>query len=111
MFLFTSRGFTSVSMDEALANMRQSEGYRLIDVRTPGEFARGHLPGAENLPNETIVSGEPVKALPDLQQTLYVYCRSGSRSKQAARKLAAAGYTNIIECGGVLDYTGPLVTD
>ena len=41
-----------------------------------------------------------------LDQVIYVYCRSGNRSKQASEKLAAMGYTNIVEFGGILDWTG-----
>ena len=44
--------------------------------------------------------------LPDKEQTIYVYCRSGRRSKEASAKLAAMGYSHIIECGGILDWTG-----
>ena len=46
--------------------------------------------------------------LPDKDQVIYVYCRSGNRSKQAAEKLAALGYTNIIEFGGIIDWTGEI---
>ena len=55
--------------------------------------------------NEDIRSTEP-EELPDKDQVIYVYCRSGRRSKEAAAKLAELGYTNIVECGGILDWTG-----
>ena len=55
--------------------------------------------------NEDILSAEP-EALTDKDQVIYVYCRSGRRSKEASEKLAALGYTNIIEIGGILDWTG-----
>ena len=79
----------------------------LIDVRTPAEFAAGHIPGAINIANESIDSEVPAE-LPDMDQIIYVYCRSGNRSKQAAEKLAAIGYTNIIEFGGIVDWTGDI---
>lgn len=79
--------------------------YLILDVRRADEFAEGHIPGAVNVANEDILSTEPTE-LPDKDQVIYVYCRSGRRSKEAAAKLAALGYTNIVECGGILDWTG-----
>ena len=76
-----------------------------MDVRRADEFAEGHIPGAINIANEDILSAEPAE-LPDKDQVIYVYCRSGNRSKQASEKLAAMGYTNIVEFGGILDWTG-----
>ena len=67
--------------------------------------AEGHIPRTINIANETIGAEAPAE-LPDKNQIIYVYCRSGNRSKQAAEKLAALGYTNIIEFGGIIDWTG-----
>ena len=86
-----------------------SEGdYVVVDVRRADEFASGHIPGAIHIANESIISTTPAE-LPDKDQVIYVYCRSGRRSKDAASKLAAMGYTHIIECGGILDWTGDTV--
>ena len=49
--------------------------------------------------------------LPDLEQTILVYCRSGRRSKEASQKLADRGYTNVYEFGGIIDWTGEVVTE
>lgn len=81
--------------------------YIILDVRREDEFAAGHIPGAINVANESIDTEAPAE-LPDKDQVIYVYCRSGNRSKQAASKLAAIGYTNIIEFGGILDWTGEI---
>ena len=81
--------------------------YIILDVRRPDEFAEGHIPGAINYANEDIIDKEP-EVLPDKNQTIYVYCRSGNRSKQASEKLANMGYKNIIEFGGIIDWTGDL---
>lgn len=81
--------------------------YIILDVRRADEFAEGHIPGAINVANESIGGSEPVE-LPDKDQLIYVYCRSGNRSKQAAEKLAALGYSNIIEFGGIIDWTGEI---
>lgn len=79
----------------------------ILDVRTTEEYREGHLPGALSLPNETI--GEvPPALLPDRNVCLLLYCRSGRRSQQAAQKLARMGYTNVVDLGGLRDWTGPL---
>ncbi len=97
--------YTSISMDEAKEIFKTPGDYIILDVRRADEFADGHIPGAINVANESIVDKEPVE-LPDKQQTIYVYCRSGNRSKQASEKLAKMGYTSIIEFGGILDWKG-----
>ncbi len=99
--------YESISMSEALARMQEDKGYILVDVRREDEFIAGHIPGAINIPNETIGTFE-ISLLPNKRQNIYVYCRSGSRSKQASSKLVKLGYTNIIEIGGILDYNGKL---
>ena len=99
--------YEKISMSEGLARMESDENYILLDVRRADEFEAGHIPGAVNLPNEEIGTEEN-PSLPDKAQTIYIYCRSGNRSKQAADKLLALGYTNIIEFGGIIDYTGEL---
>ena len=92
-------------MEEAKEIFQEKGDYLIVDVRRADELAEGHIPGAINIANEDIVSSEPAE-LPDKDQVIYVYCRSGNRSKQASEKLAAMGYTNIVEFGGILDWTG-----
>lgn len=99
--------YESISMSEGIERMENDEGYIILDVRRADEFEAGHIPGAVNLPNEEIANNE-IAMLSDKEQTIYIYCRSGNRSKQAANKLAALGYNNIIEFGGILDYTGEI---
>lgn len=94
-------------MEEGLALMQEDSGYILLDVRRTDEFEEGHIPGAINIPNESIGS-EEIAELPDKNQTIYVYCRSGNRSKQASQKLVDLGYTNVIEFGGIIDYSGEI---
>ena len=78
-----SNTYQQITVQEA-ANIMQSEtNYILLDVRTAQEYASGHIPGAVNLPNETITS-EAIQQLPDKEQLILVYCRSGNRSKQAS---------------------------
>lgn len=98
-------GYISISMEEAKEIFATPGEYIILDVRTPSEYANGHIPGAINIANESIVDERPAK-LPDLNQIIYVYCRTGHRSKLASAKLAELGYTNIYEFGGILDWDG-----
>ncbi len=103
-------GYRQVTTAEAVNIMQTEENYVILDVRTAQEFASGHIPGAVLLPNETIGT-EDIPLLPDKDQLILVYCRSGNRSKQAAEKLAQLGYTNIVEFGGINSWTGEIVTE
>lgn len=89
--------------------MERESGYIILDVRRPDEYATGHIPNAINIPNENIGTDE-ISQLPDKDQLIMVYCRSGRRSKEAAEKLAALGYTNIVEFGGIIDWKGETVS-
>ena len=95
--------FRQISMEEAAAMMQAQEGYIILDVRTVQEYESGHIPGAICIPNETISDAE-IPQLPDKDQLILVYCRSGRRSKIAAEALVELGYTNIKEFGGIIDW-------
>ena len=99
--------FQQISMDAAITQMAEEDNFILLDVRTPEEFADGHIPGAINIPNESIGEND-IAELPDKEQRIYVYCRSGNRSKQASAKLVNLGYTNVVEIGGIIDYHGEI---
>ena len=100
--------YRQIHSSDAAAMMESETDYILLDVRTQEEYAHAHIPGAICIPNETIGS-EEIPELPDKDQLILVYCRSGNRSKQAAEKLVKLGYTNIVEFGGILDWTGETV--
>ena len=100
-------GYEQISQTEALEIMNTQENYIIVDVRTPEEFLTGHIAGAVNLPNEEIGT-EPIPLLPQKDQLILVYCRSGNRSRQASRKLSELGYTNVREFGGINTWTGPV---
>ena len=87
--------YVSINMEEAKEAFETPGNYIILDVRRADEFAEGHIPGAINVAN-------------DLDQVIYVYCRSGRRSKEASAKLAALGYTNIYEFGGIQDWDGEI---
>ena len=101
--------YRQITTAEAVSIMDTEENYIILDVRTQEEFEEKHIPDAVCIPNETIGSDE-IAQLPDKDQLILVYCRSGNRSKQAAEKLAALGYTNIVEFGGIIDWTGETVS-
>ena len=100
--------YRQITAQEAAELMESETGYIVLDVRTPAEYAERHIPGAINGPNETIVSTAP-EQLTDREQLILIYCRSGNRSKQAADKLVALGYTNIAEFGGINSWPGETV--
>ena len=103
------QSYRQINMDEAIAMMEAESDYIILDVRTPEEFSEKHIPGAVNIANETIGS-EEIPELPDKDQLILVYCRSGNRSKQASEKLVALGYTNIVEFGGINDWPGEVIS-
>lgn len=100
--------YREVSMEDAIAIMESESDYIILDVRTAEEFGEKHIPDAINIANEDIGT-EEIPQLPDKDQLILVYCRSGNRSKQASRKLAALGYTNVVEFGGINSWPGELV--
>ena len=103
-----SAGYTQVSSEKAAQLMADYDDEIVLDVRTPEEYAEAHIPGAINVPNEEI-GEEPIAELPDKDQIILVYCRSGNRSKEAAQELADQGYTNVVEFGGINDWHGETV--
>ena len=102
--------YAQISQEEASKMMELDDGHIIVDVRRQDEYDEGHIPGAICIPNESIGCDSP-EALPDYDQIILIYCRSGRRSKEAAGKLAGMGYTNIYEFGGILDWMGDIVTD
>ncbi len=102
--------YEKITAMEAKKMMDEKSGYIILDVRTKDEYKGGHIPGAVLLPNESI-GKETIDILPDKDQIILIYCRSGRRSKEAAAKLVNLGYTNIYEFGGIIDWTYDIVKD
>ena len=101
--------FKHITQDEAAQIMEsQPDDIVILDVRTREEYEEGHIPGAVCIPNETI-DERVVEQLPNKDQVILVYCRSGRRSQEAAYTLAQLGYTGIAEMGGLNTWTGELV--
>ena len=102
--------YEEISMQAAIEMMETETDYIILDVRTEEEFKEKHIPNAINVPNEDIGT-EEIPELPDKDQLILVYCRSGNRSKKASAKLAELGYTQVKEFGGILNWTGEVVTE
>ncbi len=94
--------YTNVTADDLYAQLGKPD-VMIVDVRTPAEYAEGHITGAVNLPLQTIESW--YKDLPK-DKPVYLYCRSGNRSQQAAEFLKKKGFSNIYnEQGGIIAWT------
>ena len=104
-----AEGYTQIDQETAKEMMAPDNGHVIVDVRRQDEYDAGHIPGAILIPHESIGCDSP-EALPDDDQIILVYCLSGNHSKQAAQKLASMGYTNIYEFGGIITWTGDIVT-
>ena len=95
--------YMNITAQEAKQIMDSEEGYIILDTRTQEEYDEGHIPGAIVIPHDEITD-RAEEELPDKDQLLLVYCRSGRRSKIAAEALVELGYTNIKEFGGIIDW-------
>ena len=102
--------FLNITAEEAKKLMDSETDYVILDVRTREEYDQGHIPGAILIP-DTEIEAKAADLLPDKDQLILVYCRSGRRSKLAAQSLADLGYTNIREFGGILDWPYEVVQD
>ena len=95
-----------MDLEQGLAEFQKTPGAVLLDVRTPEEYAGGHLAGSRNLPLQTIVNVED--EIPDMDTPVFVYCQSGGRSRRAVAFMEKIGYSNVKNIGGVAGYSGPL---
>ena len=91
-------------IDAGVAAYRRHPGAMLLDVRTGEEYRDGHIPGSVNLPLMALDNADEI--IDNVDVPLYVYCRSGLRSRQAAQVLGAMGYTNVTNIGGIAGYSG-----
>ena len=96
--------YMNITAEEAKQIMDSEEGYIILDTRTQEEYDEGHIPGAIVIPHDEITD-RAEDELPDKDQLLLVYCRSGRRSKLAAEALVELGYTDIKEFGGIIDWS------
>lgn len=102
LFLLSNNKNASSNQQKLSFQTIQNEttaGAQLVDVRTAEEYTTGHIQGAILLPLQDIQSGKTPTAAKD--KTVYVYCRSGNRSAQAATILRNAGYANVVDLGAM----------
>ena len=95
--------YVKITAQQAKQIMDGGKNITVVDVRTRGEFDEGHIKGAINVPNEDI-STTPPAALPSKKAEILIYCRSGRRSAEAAKKLLKLGYTNVKDFGGIINW-------
>ena len=95
--------------EQAKARMEENPNLILLDVRTQEEFEQGHIPGAVCLPNEMIAADMPFLFGKDAE--ILLYCRSGRRSADAAKKLRDMGFTTVFDFGGIIDWPYETTTD
>ena len=100
--------YEQISGAATKALMDSEGGYVILDVREQYEYDEGHIPGAVLIPYGEIAD-RAEKELPDKDQLILVYCRSGRRSKIAAEELVKLGYTNVKEFGGIIDWKYDIV--
>ena len=95
--------YKQITAEQAKTIMDTERDYVIIDARTEEEFAEGHIENAILIP-EYEIKDRAEKELPDKEQLILVYCRSGRRSKIASEELVTLGYTNVKEFGGIIDW-------
>ena len=91
-------------INRGVTEYRNTNGAVLLDVRTPQEYREGHIPGSKNVPLQRL---DKISSVADNKNIpLFVYCYSGSRSRQAVSMLQHMGYTNVQNIGGIAAYSG-----
>lgn len=100
--------YKRITAEDAKSRIDSGDKVVILDVRTAAEYNAGHIPDAILIPNESIAASKP-ELLPDLDAEILVYCRSGNRSAQAAKKLIALGYTNVYDFGGISNWPYDIV--
>ena len=94
-----------VSVDEALRLWQNKEAV-IIDVRTPGEYRDGHIPGVANIPLDELE--KRMSEIPKDKKTVLI-CRTGNRSAQGAKLLRSKGLNNVYtSTGGMSTWKGPV---
>lgn len=104
----TRNSYEQITASQAKELMEKETGYIIIDARTQEEFDEGHIENAILIP-EYEIAQRAEKELPDKDQLILVYCRSGRRSKIASQELVDLGYTNVKEFGGIIDWPYEIV--
>ena len=112
IFFISCTGSSYERLDQSIAyeELLNDNSINLIDVREPSEFATGYIFGAQLIPLNTIESTIE-NTISEIDTKIFVYCRSGNRSAQAAQILANLGYTNVYDIGGIIDWEYGIVNN
>ena len=104
MFNFFQPNIPQIDATEVKKAIDAKENVILLDVRTPSEYAEGHIKESTLMPLQTFQQN--VTQLTDKTKKMYVYCRSGSRSAHAVALLQQLGFTNVENMkGGILAWS------
>lgn len=98
--------YQTFTMEDARRELENDRTITLLDVRSQGEYQRGHIPGSINLPVERIAQADAF--VPGSASRVFVYCQSGARSRMAAALLSRMGYMDVTDLGGILAWRGKL---
>ena len=107
LFTGCNQSYRTIDADEAQKIFADKKDYIILDVRTQEEYDKQHIPNAILLPIDEIRKGN-LSVLPDKKQKILVYCLTGRRAEDASDMLAKLGYINVINFGGIVDWTGEL---
>ena len=94
------------NLEQGLREYAATPGAVLLDVRSPQEYAEGHIPGAVNIPLQVLPTKKGLPEDPDTP--IFAYCRSGGRSRRAAAFLEKIGYRNVKNIGGIMNWNGEI---
>lgn len=100
-----ANSYQHLTPEEAAEIIAKDKTILLLDVRTPEEYEKKHIPNAVLLPIDEIKKGN-LSPLTDKNQKILIYCWTGRRAENAAAILVDSGYTNVFEFGGLVDWTG-----
>jgi len=100
---FSSNGYQVLDQDTAYKQLQVDKSIHLVDVRELHEFNAGHINGAQLIPLGTIEDSFS-SLIPKKDTKIFIYCRSGNRSAEAAKKLVSMGYTNVFDIGGIITW-------
>jgi rhodanese-related sulfurtransferase len=95
--------YHKISPEEAYRMMKEQKGIVILDVRSEAEYHQLRINGALLIPDNEI-QARAEKELPDKNQVILVYCRSGVRSRNASNILVSKGYTNVYDIGGIMSW-------
>ena len=95
--------YMNINAEKAKEMMENLEEFVLLDARTEEEFFEGHIPGAIVIPHDEVLKRAEAE-IPEKDVPVFVYCRSGNRSKTASKALVSLGYSEVYEFGGIIDW-------